>query len=113
MEVPRLGIESELQLPPIAQLQQCWIFDPLCRTGDQTRASAVTQATAVRFLTHCATEGAPCFTLFHSKSSKSNVYFILKQYISLQIHQVLCVIAMCSYCTGQSKSRLSSVWYLL
>ena len=27
MEVPRPGIESQLQLQPMPQLQQCWIFN--------------------------------------------------------------------------------------
>ena len=32
-----------------------WPFNTLCQAGDWTQASAVTQATAVVFLTHCAT----------------------------------------------------------
>ena len=46
IEIPGPGIESELQLPTMPQLQQCWILNPLCWTGDQTHTSAVTQADA-------------------------------------------------------------------
>ena len=46
MEVPRPGIESELWLRPSPQLWQCQILNLLHRAGDQTRASAATQATA-------------------------------------------------------------------
>ena len=34
-------------------------FNPLHQARDRTHASAVTQATAVRFLTQCATVGTP------------------------------------------------------
>ena len=53
MHVPRLGVESELQLPPYStatatqdpsriwdlhcSLQQCQILNPLSEAGDQTR----------------------------------------------------------------------------
>ena len=53
MEVPRLGVKSELQLPtyttatPVPDLSQIcdlchslwqrWILDPLCKAGDRTR----------------------------------------------------------------------------
>ena len=60
MEVPGLGIESK------PQLQQCQILNPLCRAGDQTCATTATQATAVRFVTHCATAGTPIMTIFKS-----------------------------------------------
>ena len=33
MEVLRPGIKSELQLQPMPQLQQCWIFTSLCHKG--------------------------------------------------------------------------------
>lgn len=53
MEVPRLRIESELQLWE----QQC--FNPLPQAWDQTWASTVTPAAAVSFLTHGTTVGTP------------------------------------------------------
>ena len=34
-------------------------FNPPCRAGDQSYTSAVTEAAAVRFLTHCTTAGTP------------------------------------------------------
>ena len=53
MEVPRLGVESQLQLPAYATAiatqdlslvcdlhhssQQCWILNPLCKARDRTR----------------------------------------------------------------------------
>ena len=42
-------------------------FNLLYWAGDQTLVSVVTQATAVRFLTHCTTVGTPAldFSLFH------------------------------------------------
>ena len=52
MEVPRPGIESELQLGS---------FNPLHWAGDQTHTLAATQATAVGFLIHCATVGTPVY----------------------------------------------------
>lgn len=36
MEVPRLGIESELQLWPEPLQRQCWIFNPLCHSRNST-----------------------------------------------------------------------------
>ena len=59
MEVPRPGVESELQVWPTLQLQQPRSFNPLHWAWDWTCTSAVTQATAVRFLTHCTTAGTP------------------------------------------------------
>ena len=59
MEVPRPGIESELQLPPALWPWQCPIFNWLCRARDWTCASAATWATAFGFLAHCATAGTP------------------------------------------------------
>ena len=41
-------------------------FNPLCLAQDRTCASAVTKATAVRFLTHCATAGTPTLTFLKS-----------------------------------------------
>ena len=57
MEGPRPGIESEPQL-------QHQIFKPLHQAGDGAHASAATQATAVGFLTHCATAGTPITVYF-------------------------------------------------
>ena len=37
MEVPGRGIRSKLQLQPMPQLQQCWILNPLCRSGNSGR----------------------------------------------------------------------------
>ena len=59
MEVPKPGIKSELHLQAMTQLQQCWILNPLQRAGNWTCASTATWATAVRFLTLCATVGTP------------------------------------------------------
>ena len=39
MDVPGPGIESELELRPMPQLQQCWILNPLCQARDRTGAS--------------------------------------------------------------------------
>ena len=58
MEVPRPGNESELQLQPTPQLQQCHIVKPLYRAGDQTHASAMTQAHASA-MTQATTETMP------------------------------------------------------
>ena len=69
MEVSRPGTESELELQPTLQVQQQWTFNPLLGTGDWTQASATTQATAVGFLTHCATVGTPTFILSRLLSS--------------------------------------------
>ena len=52
MEIPGPGIESELQLWPVLQLQQHWILlNRLCWAGDWTGSSTATQADAVRFFT--------------------------------------------------------------
>ena len=75
-EVPRLGVESELQLPActtatatrdpscICNLhhssQQCWILNPLSKARDQTYI--LTDASQIRF--HWATMGTPQFCLF-------------------------------------------------
>ena len=59
MEVPRPGTESELQPRPTPQLPPNGTLNPLHWARDQTRTSLVTPATAVRFLTHCATAGTP------------------------------------------------------
>ena len=59
MEVSGPVTESKLQLQSVRQLQQGQILLPTVPARDQTRASTPTQATAVRFLTHCITMGAP------------------------------------------------------
>ena len=53
MEVPGPGTEFKWQLQGS--------FNPLCWAGDQTHTSAVTQAAAVRLLTHYATVETPGF----------------------------------------------------
>ena len=69
MEIPRLGFESELQLPAYARamaiqhpslicnlgcsLQQCQILNPLSEARNWTHRHCV------RFLTCCATRGTP------------------------------------------------------
>ena len=71
MEVPRPGVESELQLLAYATATatsdlscvcdlhhsswQCWILNPLSEARDQTRILMVTSW--IRF--HCATRGTP------------------------------------------------------
>lgn len=42
MEIPRLGIESKLQLQPVPQLQQHQILNPLCLAGVQTHTATET-----------------------------------------------------------------------
>ena len=59
MKVPGPGIESKQQLRPMPQVQQCQILHLLCWAGDPTSTSIATRATAVLFLTHCATAGTP------------------------------------------------------
>ena len=76
MEVPRLGVESELQLlaytTAIATLdprrvcdlyhspQQCWTLNPLSEARDQTRNLMV--PSRIRFC--CATRGTPLVSRF-------------------------------------------------
>ena len=52
MEVPGPGTEYETQLQPEPQLWQHRYFNSLHQDGDETPASAVTQATVVSFLNH-------------------------------------------------------------
>ena len=59
VEVPRPGIEFKLQLQHMPQLQLCQILEPTVPGGDWTHTSAVTQDTAVGFLTHCVTVKTP------------------------------------------------------
>ena len=73
MEVPRLGVELELQLQayatamhlrskpclqPMLQLQQGWILNPLSEARDW---NCILIDGSVRFLTHWATIGTPFF----------------------------------------------------
>ena len=76
MGVPRLGVESELQLPAIAtatatwdpnsisslhcSLQQSWILNPLSKARDRTTSSWI----LVRFLICWDTMGTPVITSF-------------------------------------------------
>ena len=74
MEVPGLGIKSELQRPVYATATsdlsrvcdlhhsswQCWILNPLNKARDQTRSLMV--SSRIRF--HCATAGTPFFVFF-------------------------------------------------
>ena len=78
MEVPRLGLESELQLPVYTTAtatqdlshvcnlphssQQHWIPDPPIKTRDRTHILMV--ASQIYFC--CATMGTPAITLFFS-----------------------------------------------
>ena len=71
MEIPRLGVKSELQLPayttatvkwdlsPVCDLhhssQQLWIPDPLSKAGDQ--AHILMDTSQIHF--HCTTTGNP------------------------------------------------------
>ena len=57
-EVSRPGVESDCSCSSARS------FKPLCWAKDWTQASAVTQATAIGFLTYCTTAGTPgskCF----------------------------------------------------
>ena len=58
MEVPGPGIESKPQLRKLVSLNQ------LCWFGVQTHISAITQTTAVWFLTHCTMAGTPDKSIF-------------------------------------------------
>ena len=65
MEVPGPGIESKAQ--PKTYATAVAILDPLThctRARNPTHASAMTQATAVRFLTHCTSLRTPIFNYF-------------------------------------------------
>ena len=58
--------------------------DPLthcARPGGRTRASLVTQATAVRFLTHCATVGTPTLV----KSVSLSGHFLVLHLIDIPL----------------------------
>ena len=59
VEFPGPGIRSQLQLPPMLQLWQCWIFNPLCPAGDRTCVPALQRHHG----SHCTTAGTPrrCF----------------------------------------------------
>ena len=76
MEVPRLGVQLELQLPAYATAtampdlsrvydlchssRQCRILNPLCKSRDQTRNFMVPSQVCFR----CATTGTPLSFLF-------------------------------------------------
>ena len=71
MEVPRLGVQSELQLPACARAtamqdlshickldrssQECWILNPLSKA----RIEPANSWFLVGFANHCATKGTP------------------------------------------------------
>ena len=77
MQVPRLGVKSELQLPvyntatttwdPICvcnlhqSSQQCWIFNPLSKARNQT--SMLMDANRILF--HCSTTGTPQLSILN------------------------------------------------
>ena len=77
MEVPRLGVESKLQLPAYTTTTamqdlshvynlhhsswQCWILNPLSEARDWTRNLMV--PSRIRF--HCTTTGTPIFIFFN------------------------------------------------
>ena len=50
-------------------------FNPLLWAEDRTCTSTVTQATAVRFLTYCATAGTPTFFFFSQSLCSSYRWF--------------------------------------
>lgn len=80
-KVPEPGIESEPQLWPT--LWQRWILLTYCAgQGDQTHASAATQATVVRFLTHCATAGPPIAILITCLWANYGCHFVLDHWSS-------------------------------
>ena len=84
MEVPKLGVESELQLLAYATAtatqdpsgvwdlhhssQQCWILNPLNEARDQTRNLMVPSQIHFR----CSTMGTPIMTIF-----KATLIFII------------------------------------
>ena len=60
MEIPRPKTESEPKLRPMAAAAET--PDPLTyctEPRDQTQTSAVTRATAIRYLTHCTVAATP------------------------------------------------------
>ena len=59
MEIPGQGLNLSCSFNLHHSYSDTRSFNPLCMGGDQTHASAATWATAVRFLTHCTTEGTP------------------------------------------------------
>ena len=86
MELPRLGVELELQLPTYATATttldqthvcdlhhsswQCWTLNPLSEAGDQT--CNLMAPSQIHF--HCAMMGTPTFTFKLNLSSSSNKY---------------------------------------
>ena len=61
MQVPGPGTESEPQLCPTPQLQQCWILNPLRGARDQNLS--LCRAAAVRSLTYCTIAGTAVIPL--------------------------------------------------
>ena len=59
MEVPGQGLNLGHSCNLCHSCSNARSLTPLCRAGDGTCISEVTRAAAVRFLTHCATSGAP------------------------------------------------------
>ena len=53
--VPGPGIQSKLQLQPKLQLRQCWILNPPCQAGEQTRSPVPPR----HHQSHCITRGTP------------------------------------------------------
>ena len=82
MEVPRPGIESEphLQPAPVATPDP---LTPVCQAGDRTHASAVTQAAAVEFLTHCTTARTLTRVSFviHNEPLSTTTEFVLVRWL--------------------------------
>ena len=78
MEIPRIGVELELQMPAYATVtatrdpscisnlyhssQQCWIPDPLNKAMDWT--CILMDTSLIHF--HWSTMGTPCFVYIHS-----------------------------------------------
>ena len=85
MDVPMLGVESELQLPAYTtatpdprwicnlhhRSRQCWILNPLSQAGDQTCNLMVPSQIRI----HCATTGTP-FELLVLLSNAVHFLFI-------------------------------------
>ena len=89
MEVPRLGVESDLQLPayataaakqdpshvckprlqPTPQLTAMLILNPLSRARDRTHT--LMDTSGIRF--HCATMGTPFFKIFNEIQLMYNI----------------------------------------
>ena len=64
MATPKAYGKSQARIECQPQLWQCQVLNSIHRAKDGTCTSTVTQATAVRFLTHWAVAGTPTSTLF-------------------------------------------------